>query len=200
MSASQLLAYLGPALIFAICVTAITYTALRRTRAAISGAQSLTLCLAVFFLALTQHPFPDRATLDCSTGGVAPILRPFATFDHVGRLWRHTQNVPEIGLGAWLGSKVIQAAVMNLLLCAAIGAAFARHLRVRHPYLAALGLGILLSGGAEAAQVTGLFGLYPCPWRTFEVDDLIFNIAGLIAGFALMRRITGSGIQPKSGA
>jgi glycopeptide antibiotics resistance protein len=38
------------------------------------------------------------------------------------------------------------------------------------------------------AQLTGLFGLYPCAWRTFEVDDLILNIGGLMAGFALMRR------------
>jgi glycopeptide antibiotics resistance protein len=36
--------------------------------------------------------------------------------------------------------------------------------------------------------LTGLFGLYPCAFRTFEVDDLIFNISGLLAGFAMMRR------------
>jgi glycopeptide antibiotics resistance protein len=37
------------------------------------------------------------------------------------------------------------------------------------------------------AQLTGLFGLYPCAFRTFEVDDLIFNISGLMAGFAVLR-------------
>jgi glycopeptide antibiotics resistance protein len=52
----------------------------------------------------------------------------------------------------------------------------------------ALGLAVVLSGGAEIAQLTGLFGVYSCPFRTFEVDDLIFNIFGLLAGFAFMRR------------
>ncbi|MFN4157367.1 MAG: VanZ family protein [Gemmobacter sp.] len=197
MTPSQLLAYLGPAMIFAAVVAAILFAVLRATRAKMSGQLALTLFLALFFLALTQHPFPDRATLDCSTGGVARILQPFATFDHVGRLWRHWQNVPEIGLSAWLGSKIIQAAVMNLILCAAIGAAFARHAPARHPYLAALGLGVLLSGGAEVAQLTGFFGLYPCPWRTFEVDDLIFNISGVVGGFALMRAVLGGGTRPR---
>jgi glycopeptide antibiotics resistance protein len=49
-------------------------------------------------------------------------------------------------------------------------------------------LAIGLSGGAELAQLTGVFGLYPCAFRTFEVDDLIFNIFGLLAGFAMMGR------------
>jgi glycopeptide antibiotics resistance protein len=31
-------------------------------------------------------------------------------------------------------------------------------------------------------------GRYTCAWRTFKVDDLILNIGGLMAGFALMRR------------
>lgn len=147
-----------------------------------------TLFLALVFLALTQFPLPDRATLDCSTGGVAPILRPFATLDHVARLWTWSRNDPSIMPGAWFGSKVLQAATMNFLLPALIGVAFASRAGGTRPWVRALGLAILLSGGAEIAQLTGFFALSPCPWRTFEVDDLILNIGGLMAGFALMRR------------
>lgn len=188
MSPAQLLAYLGLALIYAACATALLFLLLRATHLRIGAPQTLTIFLALFFLTLTQHPFPDRATLDCSAGGVPPILKPFATIDHVARLWVWTQNDPSIWPGKWIGSKVLQAAGMNLVLCAAIGAAFARHAGGRRPWLRALGLGVILSGGAEVAQLTGLFGLYPCAWRTFEVDDLILNIGGLMGGFTLMRR------------
>ena len=150
--------------------------------------QTLTIFFSSFFLILTQFPFPDLATLDCSSGGVAPILAPFATFNHVAQLWVYTQKHVDAGLSVWVGNKVIQAAAMNFVLCAVIGAAFARHAVRRPPWLWAVGLGILLSGSAELAQLTGFFGLYPCAWRTFEVDDLIFNISGLIAGFLLMKK------------
>lgn len=149
--------------------------------------RTLTLFLALFFLVLTQYPLPDPKALDCSDGGVAPILRPFETLAHVQRMLAWNENDPAaVTWRSWLGSKVLQAAAMNFLLCAAIGAALAWQGNVG--WLGALGLAVVLSGGAEIAQLTGLFGLYPCAFRTFEVDDLIFNISGLVMGFALMRR------------
>lgn len=192
MSPAELLAYLGPALIYAGCATTLFVVLMYSVVSGplrLRGPQTLTLFFSFFFLILTQFPFPDRATLDCSSGGVTPILTPFATFDHVTRLWLYTQKHVDAGLSVWVGSKVIQAAIMNFVLCAVIGAAFARHTERRPPWLWAVGLGILLSGSAELAQLTGFFGLYPCAWRTFEVDDLIFNTAGLIAGFVLIKKL-----------
>ncbi len=117
---------------------------------------------------------------------MAPILRPFETFAHLPRMMIWEENDPAaVTWRTWVGSKVLQAAVMNFLLCAALGAAFAW--QGRAGWRGALGLAVMLSGGAEVAQLTGLFGLYPCAFRTFEVDDLIFNIGGLMAGFAFMR-------------
>lgn len=188
MTPDELLAYLGPAFLYAGAAALAATAGLRLAGERIGGRQALTLFLALFFLALTQFPLPDRATLDCAGGGAEAILRPFATLDHIGRLWRWWRNEPEIGLAAWVGSKVIQAAVMNFALCAAIGVAFARHVRGPFPAGQTLLLGVVLSGGAELAQLTGIFGLYPCAFRHFEVDDLILNIGGLMAGFLLMRR------------
>jgi len=187
MTPPALLPYLATAFVYAAFGTAAVAAVLRALGRRVDGPPMLTVFLALFFLALTQHPLPARATLDCTDGGVASILKPFATFDHVGRLWRYWRNVPGIGVTAFATSRVIQAAVMNLVLCAAIGAAYARHAGGRWAWVKAFGLGATLSGGAELAQLTGLFGLYPCPWRTFEVDDLIFNIAGVMGGFALIR-------------
>ena len=35
----------------------------------------------------------------------------------------------------------------------------------------------------ETAQLTGLFGIYPYAYRTFEVDDIIFNTLGGVLGW-----------------
>ena len=187
MNPAELLAYLGPALGYAALGTALVWP-LWRGVVRVDGRHALTLFLALFFLALTQFPLPDRATLDCTQGGAEAILQPLATLDHVLRLWRWTRNDTSIWPSAWVASKVLQAAAMNFLLCAAIGAALARHSAGPQAGWRALGMGVALSGGAELAQLTGLFGLYPCAYRHFEVDDLILNIGGLMAGFALMSR------------
>jgi uncharacterized RDD family membrane protein YckC len=45
----------------------------------------------------------------------------------------------------------------------------------------AFGISLVL----ELSQITGLFGIYPCPYRYFDVDDLINNTAGATFGFLL---------------
>lgn len=185
MSPAELLAYLGPAALIAVGTSGLLWVGVRRSFG-LSRRYALTLFLICFFLVLTQYPLPDRASLDCSQGGVAPILQPFATFVHVQRMLIWEGNDPAaVTWRTWVGSKVLQAAAMNFCLCAAIGAAVAW--QGKAGWRAALALAVGLSGGAEIAQLTGLFGLYPCAFRTFEVDDLIFNIGGLMAGFALFR-------------
>ncbi len=188
MSPLELFVYLGYAAMIAVAAAGGIWALLRQPLE-FDGRHLLTLTLALFFLTLTQYPLPDPAMLDCTDGGVAPILRPFETLAHVQRMVVWNRNDPDaVTWATWVGSKVLQAAAMNLVLCAAIGAAMARHLQARRPRLVAFGVAVLLSGGAELAQLTGLFGLYPCAWRTFEVDDLILNIGGLMTGFTLMRR------------
>lgn len=186
MTFTQLIAYLGPVAAIAAGTVILLWLSLRRPFG-LGGRHALTMFLVLFFLTLTQYPLPDPATLDCSDGGVAPILRPFETLAHIQRMLVWHENDPAaVTWRSWVGSQILQAAAMNFLLCAAIGAALAWQGNVG--WRGALGLAVLLSGGAELAQLTGLFGLYPCPFRTFEMDDLFFNISGLMAGFAVMRR------------
>lgn len=45
-------------------------------------------------------------------------------------------------------------------------------------------VGLLASLVIEAAQGTGLFGVYPYAYRTADVDDLIYNTAGAALGWA----------------
>ena len=49
----------------------------------------------------------------------------------------------------------------------------------------------LLSGFAatlliELTQLTGIWGIYPCRYRTFDVDDMITNTLGAMIGWLLV--------------
>lgn len=46
-------------------------------------------------------------------------------------------------------------------------------------------LGFLLSLFFELTQLSGLYGIYPRPYRLFEVDDLILNTFGTMIGFLI---------------
>src|SRR5690606_18128101 len=37
----------------------------------------------------------------------------------------------------------------------------------------------------EVTQVTGIYGIYDCPYRLFDVDDLILNGSGGLVGYFL---------------
>lgn len=133
------------------------------------------------FVFLTQHPFPDPGTLDCPVASAVPQLRPF-------EFWATFVRLADRGAGpaAWLGNRTVAATVMNFVVCAGIGLALARHTG-RLAVAAAFGIGLTLA--VELTQLTGLWGIYPCPWRQFNVDDLILNALGVVAGFLLARSL-----------
>ncbi|MDR2538804.1 MAG: VanZ family protein [Bifidobacteriaceae bacterium] len=41
----------------------------------------------------------------------------------------------------------------------------------------------------EVSQWTAVFGLFPCNFRTFDIDDLILNFLGIILGWGIARLI-----------
>ena len=64
-------------------------------------------------------------------------------------------------------------------------------------------LGLAASCVIEAAQGTGLFGLYPYAYRTADVDDLIYNTAGAVLGWlgaAALARVLPPGALAEEGA
>ena len=48
-------------------------------------------------------------------------------------------------------------------------------------------ISFILSLFFELTQASGLYGLYPYPYRVFDVDDLIMNTLGGIIGYFIMR-------------
>ncbi|MCV6596814.1 MAG: VanZ family protein [Mangrovicoccus sp.] len=143
---------------------------------------------ALFVVFLAIYPFPDPASLNCANGGKEIRLQPFRFFEVYALLWQ--QGKP---LEIWLTHRGIIAPVMNVLLFTLPGIALAWHsqgwpagLR-RYRWAIALGFGMAISLFNELSQLSALYGIYPCRYRFFEVDDLILNPIGVVLGFALMR-------------
>lgn len=127
------------------------------------------------FIFLTQHPFPPLGQLDCPVRTTQAQLRPFRFWTIFTRL--HNQGVSYAEL---LHNRGMAATVMNFVVCAVIGTTIPRHtMRLR----ATLFFGVGLTLAVELTQLTGLWGLYPCAYRQFDVDDLILNSLGVVVGY-----------------
>lgn len=138
------------------------------------------LGLGLFFLALTQYPFPDPARMTCPMPMTAPRVDLFHTLHWVGYFaHRHPDRL--------LTEPASLAVAMNYLLCAAIGLAAAAQGRIGWRGAGAWALGLPLA--VELTQLTGSWGIFPCAYRQFDVDDIVLNGLGLISGYGVGRRI-----------
>lgn len=173
--------YLGGAAVYALIAGLAVVLALRLAGRPPGRSGMALVGLTLFFVFLALHPFPDPARLDCSRGGMAPQFTPFDFLADFRRVIRSGG-----GFSAWLGDVMVASSLMNFALCAAIGLALAG---VTRRWLVALVFAPALSLGIELTQLTGLWGVYDCAWRQFDVDDLILNISGVLSGFALRRAL-----------
>jgi len=133
----------------------------------------------VYFLAIwtyTLLPLPDSGAYACA--GVN--LDVFAFVDDLRQATSPTDFA------------VLQLA-LNVLLFLPLGF-FVRVLGGRG-ILTALLVGFGVSLVIETTQLTGVWGLYPCAYRVFDVDDLLTNTVGAVLGSVLAlivpRRIRG---------
>src|SRR5690625_3520568 len=76
-------------------------------------------------------------------------------------------------------------AVFNFLLLMPFGVYLRYFLNKRHHWKKVFGLGFTLSLFYEVTQITGIYGIYNCPYRIFDVDDLLLNSTGALFGFLL---------------
>ncbi|MCH4249744.1 MAG: VanZ family protein [Microbacteriaceae bacterium] len=63
----------------------------------------------------------------------------------------------------------------------------------------ALGIGFALSLFIETTQLTGVWGIYSCAYRVFDVDDLAANTAGAVLGSLLSIPLTWRGCRHPDG-
>lgn len=113
----------------------------------------------------TLYPLPTGDAGPGITYGIPPQLNPLNfIFDIVKDGW-----------------KAVFQTFFNVVLFLPLGFIAGRFLQMKLP--AATILALVVSCLIETAQLTGLFGIYPYAYRTFEVDDIIFNTLGGVLGW-----------------
>ena len=144
---------------------------------------------AVYFWAIwtyTLVPVPDGGDYCCA----GTNLRPFQFVDEI----RDAVAVS----GRYLTDPVVLQVALNVLLFVPLGF-FLRVLGGRGILIAGL-VGLAISGVIETTQLTGVWGIFPCAYRVFDVDDLIANASGALLGsllaFAVPKKHRGAERSP----
>lgn len=82
-----------------------------------------------------------------------------------------------------LSSSAFLHAFLNFLLLMPLGFYLRYYFQVNFRLAGLITIATTLS--FELTQLTGIYGLYPCPYRLFDVDDLILNASGAFVGYAI---------------
>ncbi|QUL78771.1 VanZ family protein [Brevibacterium sp. SMBL_HHYL_HB1] len=140
------------------------------------------LAAAVYAMALwtyTLLPVPPADEVTCA----AVQLRPFQFVSDI--LSFDTGSVR-----ALMTNPAVLQVALNVVLFVPLGW-FVRQLAGRGIIVATI-TGLTASALIELTQLTGIWGVYPCAYRVFDVDDLIINtlgaVLGSLASLLLLRR------------
>lgn len=140
---------------------------------------------AVFVIAVTLLPLPDKTTFTCGSPYFYP--RFFVGWSVHFALQHNTSLV-----GAFL-SKYTAQVLLNITLFIPLGAFLNWLFRLN--FRAALLIGFACTLGIELTQLTGLWGYYDCAYRTFDAEDLLGNTCGAVLGWIAVewtrRRVRG---------
>lgn len=138
-------------------------------------ASVVTVYLAVLYVlglgCFTLYPLPSGEEGLGITYGIPWQLNPFAFLGDIAKDGIHA--VPQI--------------LFNIVFFMPLGFIAGRFLRLDFAKSTLLGLAV--SFAIEAAQGTGLFGVYPYSYRTADVDDLIWNTSGAAVGWLVASRL-----------
>lgn len=135
------------------------------------GDLTILLSGAVYSIALwtyTLLPLPDRGSFRCKV----PQTDLFGTIGLVG--------LPDDGVRMFLRDQAVQQVLLNVLLFVPLGVLV--RLVLRRGVLVSAIAGLAVSLAIEMTQRTGVWGFYGCAYRKFDVDDLLVNTLGAIAG------------------
>ncbi|MHB1414872.1 MAG: VanZ family protein, partial [Chloroflexota bacterium] len=127
----------------------------------------------VFYVTL---PLPAITPNFCQTQGVAPQLRPFQFLRDLVR------EVPHLTIVSVVRSRVFLQVFFNVLFFVPLGVYLRYYLN--QPFARSVAIAFGTSLFLETTQLTGLWGIYPCAYRHFDVDDLLLNTTGGLLGYA----------------
>lgn len=133
--------------------------------------RALAIYLFIFYVlglvTFTLYPLPADSATFCQTYHLVPQLNPLG---FIG-------DIQSDGMHA-----ILQIA-FNLVFFIPLGLFLRLLFRVR--LLTTIIVSVLASLLIEMAQLTGIFGIYPCSYRLFDVDDLMINAVGGIIGYCI---------------
>lgn len=119
--------------------------------------------------------------LGCFTLYPAPEHpQAFCAVHHIGMQLNPLQFIGDIRTD---GTQAILQLLMNIVLFIPLGFFMKRFFSMR--LWLAVPFAFCTSLLIETAQLTGIFHMYPCAYRVFDVDDMITNTLGAIIGFAI---------------
>lgn len=131
----------------------------------------LLVAVATYFMALWSYtlvPFPAAGAVHCTSAQ----LRPFQFVADIA-------NDPHL----LLHNRALLQAVFNVVLFLPLG--FFLRMLARRGVLASTVIGFGVSAAIEFTQLTGVWGIYRCAYRVFDVDDLLLNTTGAALGSLL---------------
>jgi glycopeptide antibiotics resistance protein len=133
---------------------------------------------------LVTLPLPVITPDFCETHTLAKQMRlvPFQFVIDILRV-NHV-SLRHLNVVSILESKVFLQAFFNFLLLMPLGFYLRYYFHTSRRVAATIALGTTLM--FEVTQITGIYGYYPCPYRTFDVDDLMLNASGAMVGYAIM--------------
>ncbi|MDR3069632.1 MAG: VanZ family protein [Propionibacteriaceae bacterium] len=129
----------------------------------------LLLLVAIYGVALwtyTLIPLPESMNYRC----VGSNFLPLAFINDI-------RDDPATSL---LHNRALFQVVFNVIFFMPLGF-FVRTL-TRWKWVVAAIVGLIISTLIETTQLTGIWGMYPCAFRTFDIDDLITNTLGALIG------------------
>ncbi|MDR2493545.1 MAG: VanZ family protein [Coriobacteriales bacterium] len=138
--------------------------------------------LAAFYLVIL--PLPDPAQ---TSGWVSPTMQlmPFRFVSDIAAESTLVISDYHSYLPA-LTQSVIVEPLFNILLTVPFGVYLQYYFR--RSFLVTLLLTVALTLFFELTQLSGLYGIYPRPYRLFDVDDLLLNTLGGVLGWLAARR------------
>lgn len=132
----------------------------------------------------TILPLPPDPQQWCALHAVMPQLRPL----------QFVRDIRGEGAAGPLNSPALLQVLLNVVLFIPLGALLRVLLRWSLARTAAAGLVVSLV--VELTQLTGDWGLYPCAYRLFDVDDLLVNTLGAVVGGLVAPVLARSVVRP----
>lgn len=140
--------------------------------------------LSAFFLVIFPIPSARNNCASIDPGAIFIQNRPFQFIRDIQRESGFHWAVPSSYIDL-LTTRAFYQMFFNVLLLFPLGVFLRYFFKGKAKWFHAALIGFSVSLFFEITQRTALFGFFECPYRIFDVDDLMTNTVGTVLGFIL---------------